>query len=316
MTPIRALFFLAAITAACAARIPQQAQETRSLETQIALLASHRPTGNPIDNGIDKFKELVRKIKARIEEAEAKLIEALESSGSAVAKKINEFILNKTGVDLKLDEKLEALEKKTEVCLSQFKVSLKDVVDEIKTDTETCAATQVADAKDIIAKIQELIKVLEVVPKTIADIKACAAGPTTPAPAEPTTAEPTTDDDAETDAPTTEAAATTSDPQTVAPADDSDDAPVALRRHQVGSISDFWRTVKCVSKELAAVSKDLAEVPQLLENVLKDVKDLSSPENRQALEKCAVQTVAGKAPEVQTAAAQLAYCVIAPASKQ
>lgn len=216
----------------------------------------------------------MRRIEERIKEAESELLDALQATSTAVVKKVNDFILSKTGVDLQLDKKLEAFEKKAEGCNAQFKKSLKDVVDEIKTETESCAAAEVAAVKEISEQIVALVDILKVVPpQTISKIKACSAAP-------------------------------------------APDAPEALRGvHSVGSWSDLWREAKCVTKVLADASKELVEVPDAIEKVVSDIAALSGKDTREAVKKCAEQSIAGKPEVVQEAAAQLAYCVIAP-SKQ
>ncbi|XP_034237782.1 uncharacterized protein LOC117643145 [Thrips palmi] len=307
MTPIRALFFLAAITAACAARIPAQGDDTQSLKTQIALLSHQRLTGNPVENAIEKFKELVRKIKERVHQLENVIVDALQASSVAVAKKIDDLVFKRFGIQLNLEGRLEDLEKKSAVCNAAFKTDLKQVLDEIKADTETCAAKQIAEAKDIRAQVGALLQILETVPvETINDIKACDAAPTDA----PATDAPATDAPA-TDAPATDAPA----PATDAPA--IPDNGVAVRgSHSLGSWSDAWRKAKCVTKVLAKGANELADVPDLVAKLVSDAADLYNKESRDKLQACAAQSLNGKGDRVQLAAAQLAYCIIAPSQKQ
>ena len=77
-----------------------------------------------------------------------------------------------------------------------------------------------------------------------------------------------------------------------------------------------FRTIECVSAEIANAARELKDVPQLVYDLVREVRELSSQETRTAMATCGAQLVVDFDPKLQQAAADLAACIIAPTKQE
>ncbi|KAK3908364.1 Iron-regulated protein FrpC [Frankliniella fusca] len=325
MAALRAIVLLLAVSAVCAGKTSGSVRATsvqravndatRHIESQIADIENYGDISGAIEDGLEKLRELVEKIKEKVESAESALLEAIKKAAEEVAERLNDLIEKATGLDLDLEDKLEDFEDKTEKCAADLTAKLRSTLLAIRDDAQTCAAPQLAEAKKIAQQIRELIVLLDSVPaKTIENIKRCANGEPIPSPEPETTSlEPET---------------TPLEPETTTAQDDaSSTAPETAmakrgaiilynRRRSARGISDIFEKVKCVTDVLGQAAVELQDAPKIVYYLDKEIRDLTSKDTQKTLKKCALQAVAGKGKELQKSVAELAYCIIAPSDDE